>query len=215
MRQLLRAAAAGRLAVEGIVVVDRDRACPAARAFADPRVTFHAGEWGAFLDDALDALPADAQLVPYHWAPHLLVEWLRRQAEKRGAVVGGGPPLAPRGLPYEGATSTGDRALSYAAWLCPAMCIEPELCPHTRGPRSWSLASDLAAECAADAVDERIVFRSLHLAYGVATIPVGEILAARARVVAGLARGPRTYLVATASHCHALATSLAVAPAGC
>lgn len=172
-----------------------------------------AADWGDWLDAGLDALPAGAHFVPYHWAPHLLVAWLRRQVEKRGASVAVGPPLAPRGLPYEGTTRAGDRALSYAAWICPPMCIEPELCPHTRGPKSWSLVGDLEAEHAADPVDERIVFRSLHLAWGVGTIPVADILAARDRVTAGLARGARTYLVATSSHCHALATSLAVTPA--
>jgi hypothetical protein len=41
-----------------------------------------------------------------------------------------------------------------------------------------------------------------------------EILAARDRVVAGIPRGSRRYLVATSSHCHALATVLEVSPAG-
>jgi len=41
----------------------------------------------------------------------------------------------------------------------------------------------------------------------VATIPVREVLGARDRVLAGGARR-RSYLVATSSHCHALATRL-------
>jgi hypothetical protein len=42
--------------------------------------------------------------------------------------------------------------------------------------------------------------------YGVATIPVEEILAARDRVLA--AKGARSYVVSTSSHCHALAARL-------
>jgi hypothetical protein len=60
--------------------------------------------------------------------------------------------------------------------------------------------------------DGSIVFRCLHLIWGVGTIPMTEILAARDRVIEGLEAGPRSYLVATSSHCHALATALAVAP---
>ena len=88
------------------------------------------------------------------------------------------------------------------------MCIEPALCPHTRGPRDWSLAADLATPRAGEPFDEHVVFRCLHLVYGVGTTPVAEIVAARDRLVAGLRRGHRTYLVSTSSHCHGLATPL-------
>jgi hypothetical protein len=47
----------------------------------------------------------------------------------------------------------------------------------------------------------------MHLVYGVGTIPVREILSARDRLRAGLGTR-RSYLVATSSHCHALATRL-------
>jgi hypothetical protein len=95
--------------------------------------------------------------------------------------------------------------------MCPPLCIEPALCPHTRGPRDWSLAADLETE--EEAGVGRIVLRCLHLVYGVGTIPVADILAARDRLIAGAALGRRHWLVATSSHCHALAASLEVAPA--
>ena len=40
---------------------------------------------------------------------------------------------------------------------------------------------------------------------GEGSIPVRTIHAARAQMTEGLAAGPRRYLVATSSHCHALA----------
>lgn len=211
VRQLLRAAAAGRLQTDQIVVVDRDPAC-AASAYADPRVVLAVSDWSAWLDAHLEeAGPAD-HFVPYHWAPHLLLTWLERQVRRAGgrAARRSGPPA--RGLPYEGTTRSGDRALSYASWPCPPTCIEPALCPHTRGPKDWSLAANLEAPREDDGVDGRIVFRCLHLVYGVGTVPVADILAARDEMVAGLRNGPRAYLVATSSHCHALATVLEVAP---
>jgi len=212
VRQLLRAAAAGRLETDRIVVVDRDPACAVAER-DDPRVRTETADWSPWLDAHLDeAGPAD-HLVPYHWAPHLLLTWLEGQAARAGARTARrtGPP--PRGLPYEATTTAGDRALSYASWVCPPTCIEPALCPHTRGAKDWSLAADLEAPSNGDAADDRIVFRCLHLVYGVGTIPIADILAARDRMIAGLQRGPRSYLVATSSHCHALATLLEVSPA--
>jgi hypothetical protein len=56
------------------------------------------------------------------------------------------------------------------------------------------------------------VFRCLHLVYGVGTVPVAAVLQARDRMLAGLERGPRSWLIATSSHCHALARVLHVSP---
>ena len=211
VRQLLRATAAGRLETDRIVVVDRDPGCAAARQ-DDARVRIETADWSQWLDAHLAEARTGDHLVPYHWAPHLLLGWLEGQAAGAGARTErkGGPP--PRGLPYEAATQAGDRALSYAAWVCPPLCIEPALCPHTRGAKDWSLAADLEKARAGDAFDDRIVFRCLHLVYGVGTIPVADIFAARDRLRAGLQRGPLVYLVATSSHCHALATLLEVWP---
>ncbi len=111
-------------------------------------------------------------------------------------------------MPFERPTSDGARALSYATWPCPPTCIEPALCPHTRASKDWSLAADLDATGGLTP----LVFRCLHLTYGVATIPLAALLAARARVLDGVQKGPQRYLVATASHCHGLASVLEVVP---
>jgi hypothetical protein len=212
VRQLLRAVAAGRLVTERIVVVDRDPAC-AARGQSDPRLEFAVADWSEWLDGNLGALGARDHLVPYHWAPHLLVDWLRRQAERQALEAErGAAPLPVFELPFERATRDGDRALSYATWPCPPACIEPALCPHTRGPRDWSLAARL--DVPPRGFDDAVVFRSLHLVHGVGTIPVAAILAARARVLESERLGERRLLVATASHCHGLATALTVRPRG-
>ncbi len=207
--RLLRAAAAGRLQTDRIVIVDRDPACLAAR-IVDPRVRFVAAEWADWLDAQLGDLGPDDQFVPYHWAPHLLSDWLLRQVRRAGATAVRGGEIPSHSVPVERTTGGGDRALSYATWVCPPTCIEPALCPHTRGPKDWSLARDLESGKDSDPFDARIVFRCLHLVWGVGTVPASEILDARDRLVAGLPLGPRRYLVATSSHCHALAAVLEV-----
>ena len=206
VRQLLRAVRAGRLATERIVVVDRDPAC-AAKALADERVTISAVEWNDWLDRNLEALPAGSQLVPYHWAPHLLVEWLSRRLRQAGREVASAGPVPPVGTPFEHQTSSGNTALSYATWTCPLTCVEPALCPHTGGAKDWSLAADL--ESVPAGFDGAIVFPCLHLIWGVGTIPVDLIKETARRVASGT--GARRYRVATSSHCHALAATLTVA----
>jgi len=211
VRQLLRAAAAGRLETDRILVVDRDPACAAAR-IADARVRLVTADWSDWLDRHLGALGGEDHVVPYHWAPHLLVEWLGRQTERAGALAARGSGVAPHGIPVDRPTAGGDRALSYATWICPPTCVEPALCPHTRGPKDWSLARDLETARLGEPLDGRIVFRCLHLVYGVGTVPVAQIQSAREQVLEGLRAGPRRWLVATSSHCHALATVLTVTP---
>jgi hypothetical protein len=208
-RQLLRAAQAGRLRTEGIVVVDRDAGCAAA-SLADARVRVDVADWSEWLDAHLAASDPADHLVPYHWAPHLLLDWLQREVARQGGRSGRGEGLRPRGLPLERDTAAGDRALSYAGWICPVTCIEPALCPHTRGPKDWSLAADLERPAADERFTGHVVFKCLHLVWGVGTIRVGDIHAARDRVLAGLRAGGGRYLVATSSHCHALASVVEV-----
>ena len=209
VRQLLRAVSAGRLATERILVVDRDPGCAAASS-SDPRVVFAAADWDDWLDEHLASLPPGAHVVPYHWAPHLFSNWLARQAGRAGAIVSRGlAPPAPAGVPLARSTRDGDLALSYATWICPPTCIEPALCPHTRGGRDWSLCADLENGGGGDA----IVFRCLHLVFGVGTVPVAALLSAKDLVLRGLPSGPKQYRVATSSHCHALAATLEVRPA--
>jgi hypothetical protein len=208
-RQLLRACEAGRLATDEIVVVDRDPAC-AARALRDPRLRFAVADWDEWLDDHLDERRAADHLVPYHWAPHLFSDWLAREVRRRGGQAARASGVPVQGVPFERETGAGDRALSYATWTCPPTCIEPALCPHTRGPKDWSLATRLELSGADDDHSGRIVFRCLHLIWGVGTVPARDLLAARDRVCAGLGGVPRRYLVATASHCHGLAAMLEI-----
>jgi hypothetical protein len=209
VRRLLLAVTRVGLDTDRIVVVDRDPDCPAAR-IADPRVRLASVEWSDWLDAHLGSLGPDDHFVPYHWAPHLLSDWLLRQIRRAGALAERGGEIPSHGVPVERSTADGDRALSYATWICPPTCIEPALCPHTRGEKDWSLAGVLGSRREGDPFDGRIVFPCLHLVWGVGTVPASTILDARDRILASLGEGPRRYLVATSSHCHALATVLDV-----
>lgn len=217
VRQILRACAASRLRTSRVVVVDRRDDCAAAALVSlgnvetgTPEVRLDVAEWSPWLAANLGHASPDDHLVPYHWAPHLLLQWLVGEVGKAGGTAVREGLVPARGLPFEATTSAGDRALSHADWMCPPLCIEPEVCPHTAGPRHWSLCGELAGPPSRNTTLEPIVFPCLHLTDGVGTVPVALVLQAARRLVSGLHDGPRTYLVATASHCHGLAARLAV-----
>ncbi|HQZ16930.1 MAG TPA: hypothetical protein PKU70_07905 [Vicinamibacteria bacterium] len=204
MRRLFRAEAAGKLTFGRIVVIDRDPLCAAA-SLVSARVRLDVASWNDWLAENLSHLGMGDHLVPYHWAPHVLLDWLAADLARHGLSLRrtsepGDPPSRP---PVLRETKAGDLAMSYAEWLCPPACIEPALCPHTRGPKSWSLAGELAR------APRSFVFPCLHLAYGVGTIPLSAIFGVRDRLVDALRRGEvgpdAPAWIASASHCHGLA----------
>ncbi|MBK5254615.1 MAG: hypothetical protein JJE39_01135 [Vicinamibacteria bacterium] len=204
VRRLFKAEEAGKITFGRIVVIDRDASCPAASLVGD-RVRLEAASWNDWLGQNLSRCDPSDHVVPYHWAPHVLLDWLASDLSARGASLARvteltEPPVRP---PVLRETKAGDVALSYAEWLCPPACIEPALCPHTRGPKAWSLATQLAKAPAS------FVFPCMHLAYGVATIPLSAIFDVRDRLVAALGRGDiesdGPVWIGSASHCHGLA----------
>ncbi len=207
MRRLFQAEAAGRLTFERIQVIDRDPSCAAA-GLAGDRVSLEVDSWNHWLAAHLSAGERTSHLVPYHWAPHILLDWLSSDLFESGyrlerAENPAEPPVRP---PFQRETAGGDLALSHAEWLCPPACIEPALCPHTRGPKAWSLARDLFE------APGSFVFPCLHLAWGVGTIPLSAIFAVRDRLLdqlrtGALAEGSPVW-IGSASHCHGLAAKV-------
>ncbi len=202
-RQLVKAAQRGRLRYRRLVVVDRN---PQARAHAElaGEAEVVTADWAAFLVDYVPAAPADAQLVPAPFAPHVLADWLvaslrrlRPQLRVSRRPLPGSYPVA-----YD-VTVEDRRYLSEAAWRCPATCPEPEVCPATRGPRSWDLASTVLQYSDLPVLH----FSCLHFAYGVGTIPLRSLQEALHWLVDRAAPGQQV-AVLTASHCHGVGTCL-------
>lgn len=202
VRRLFKAERAGKISFDRIVVVDHDPGCAVAE-IADERVRLDVAPWNDWLGRNLSSCDAGSHLVPYHWAPHVLLDWLTSDLRSSGWSLArhehqGEPPAFP---PVLRPTRAGDLAMSYAEWLCPPACIEPALCPHTRGPKSWSLATELAV------APGSFVFPCMHLAYGVGTIPIADIFRVRDQVRERLRAAPATsqdVWIGSASHCHGL-----------
>lgn len=171
VRQLRRAAAAGAVRWQRVVVVDRDPHCKIAAEFGvaggpptsestatSPSDHHHPiaplieiAEWRDFLAGFLGAAadrPDDARLdaiVPSPLMPHLFLEWLIARSRHRWPDR----PIELRGLdanidvPWQQASPSGIHVASFAEWTCPVNCIEPAKCPVTRGPRDWSMPHTL------------------------------------------------------------------------
>jgi hypothetical protein len=193
-RQLLKAVRSGRLAGHEVLVVDRDPGCRAATelAGAGAAALLVVADWLEFLGGWLRSARPEDHLVPAPLAPHLLWRWLAGELGADLAEAPGG-----WGLPYERPGAEGERYLSVAAWTCPATCVEPPHCPALHAPRDWDLAQLIETRARAWGL-EPAVFRCRHLANGVGSVRVGELLAARRE-----RPGRAGVLVATSSGCHA------------
>ena len=214
--QLLRAAARGKARFRRILVVDRNPECQVAREIgADTAVSLVVQEWGQFFDNYLDGpeaedadLPGDA-IVPSPLMPHLMYEWLVRQARRRwpGRLVETTAVPSGPGTPYDVSAPDGTRYVSYADWICPTHCIEPAICPVIRAPRTWEMGDALQALTHKLArlhpTAGPVLFVCEHRVYGVGMFDVTAVLAGNVAVaVAGAGQGPVDVLVGTISSCH-------------
>ncbi|HEX7979946.1 MAG TPA: hypothetical protein VF461_15160 [Gemmatimonadaceae bacterium] len=224
LRQLDRAQRASAVEWDELVVVDRDPACAVGQYTPDelpPRARLVAAEWHRYFDEYLASAARDPArrrdaIVPSPLMPHLMADWLAARARQRwpDRAVRTEPLLAAPGVPWQRAGEDGTHYVSFAKWMCPINCIEPARCPHTRGPRSWSLP--IAVREYADAERTRgrevepLVFHCTHRTYGVGMIDVADVVDADATIESAAARGGATFLIGTVSHCHGALRRLVV-----
>ena len=218
VRQLERARRAGALTWENLLVVDRDPRCRvAAEAMTDgagvpPRLAV--AEWNDFFaawlgEACVRRSNARDAIVPSPLMPHLMFDWLLVRARERwpGRHIERIPLPAPPGTPWERASPDGTHYASYATWMCPVNCVEPDVCPHTRDARDWSMPRALAAWVERERVAGRTVagpavFHCAHRAFGVGMFDVADVVAADRLVERAGSAGAARVLVGTVSHCH-------------
>lgn len=213
-RQLIRAAEADAIPQPEIVVVDHNERPRAMDEIGgDPRVRFERSDWAAFFDRHLETLDDDAgdQIVPPPFTPHLALSWLLSTLQKlRPGITWKIEPFSLLPVtPFAHQADNGTLTASHADWICPVHCIEPSICPKTRGPRDWDMAETarrLADRLTAggQAVHQVHLLQCLHFTHGVGTYPAASLLAARRRLLAAApdAGMPVRALVGTVSRCH-------------
>ena len=231
LRQLRRAAAARALTWQRLLVVDRDAGCQVARERDDtdagegncPPHEVVVAEWAPFFREHLDAAAVDGAaadaIVPSPLMPHLLYDWLLDRARRRwpGRRVGRAPLQSAPRVPWTRAGTDGTQYVSFAEWMCPINCIEPARCPHTRGPREWSMPPAMRAFVEADAaaggtLQGPCVLHCTHRAYGVGMIDTRDVIDADRFITGAGTRGAADVLIGTASHCHGALGVLSIGP---
>jgi len=236
VQQLRRAREAGALDWERLLVVDRDAGCrvfaaerdrpgPAPAAGVAPAalpITPVARDWSLFFRDYLAAAAARPReeiardsIVPSPLMPHLMSHWVVARARERwpGRVLRLVPLDGAVDVPWQRAGDDGTHYVSFATWECPINCVEPRTCPHTRGPRAWSLPPTLRAFVETERlrgrrIDGPAVFHCAHRAYGVGMFDVSAVVEADALVASVAAGRAAEVLIGTVSHCHGALTVL-------
>jgi len=209
VRQLLRGAQ--RLGIGSLHVIDHDPRCKARVEFGDhPRIVYHVQDWREFLVPYFDACLEKASLgevvadhyIPPTFAPHVLMELFCERAKKEFPQVSIEKKKfeTQLGTPVDMLLPAGTRAMSFATWTCPASCIEPPMCPHTRGPKDWDMKRHLM-----DKLGNVRIFQCRHFAMGVGTIPMREILEEYLRFRDTIGQpGYYDVSMASVSSCHGL-----------
>lgn len=215
--RILKAMERGAIGRATVVIVDRNSDPPARKEFGMVKdVVFAKSDWFDYLRDYFqgDGRAAGDQIIPAHIAPHLLFEVAASAIHKgTGRKVDPEPVGKVFNLLFEKEGAGSVRYISAAAWLCPFACIEPDVCPATRGPRSWDLSS-LVPEVMGDSVDASIVFKTTHFAWGVGTIPC-DMISSSCNSVIGMVNGADSsrifhVAVATTSNCHGVVGRLKI-----
>jgi hypothetical protein len=228
VRQLQRAREAGAVTWRRLLVVDHDAECAVAREWdvdADHAPTLVPRSWEGFFAEYLaDAarrpraeIAADA-IVPSPLMPHLMSHWVVSRARARwpGRPLRLVPLDGAVDVPWQRAGDDGTHYVSFATWECPINCVEPRTCPHTRGPRAWSLPPTLRAFVETERlrgrrIDGPAVFHCAHRAYGVGMFDVSAVVEADALVAQVAAARRAEVLLGTVSHCHGALTILELA----
>lgn len=214
--QLERARERGRAVYRTLLVVDRDPDCRFTREMGETdNRQLVVEEWGDFFDRYLAGVspplpgePGDT-IVPSPLMPHLMYEWLVRQARARWpdrAIETRPVPRGP-GTPYDVSAPNGTRYVSFADWTCPIHCIEPAICPIIRAPRTWEMADALEELVrrldASHPTAGPVLFVCEHRVFGVGMFDVAAVLAGDALIAsAGESTSPLDVLIGTVSSCH-------------
>ena len=224
VRQLRRAAEAGKLSWDRLVAVDRDPACRLARSpellapvAAAPAPEVVVDDWRAYFAPAIRSCGARDTIVPSPLMPHLMVGWVMDEVRARWPSRAVGLKALQQELPVPWQLANGDAPhyASFATWTCPVNCIEPARCPHTREARDWSMPRAMegyvaARRAAGDSLDGPLLFHCEHRAFGVGMFETMRVREAGETVVRAAERGAADFLIGTVSHCHGALARLVI-----
>jgi len=204
VRQLQRARERNLLKVDEIVVVDLNPACAVAATLPSiAGARLEVADWCRFGDTIFRNRSQwlNDMWVPTPLGPHIVLHWMKEEIRREWGVdpQPEAYPQKPPALPFAQVLPSGSLALSHAPGLCPVNCVEPKLCPLTKGPRDWEMADTVRTLLPVVGV-----FLCQHHAHGVGTIPLRNLYEERDRLIDAIRNGQKTVGIATVSSCHGL-----------
>ncbi len=204
IKHLLHARDEGLISFKAIHFVDEN---PNAKAFTEfgHLATGHTASYASFIGELLQNSKSTGTIIPDHTAPHVFfqvfLKLLKEHPETKDRTISL-TPSALLDLPFEKKLDQGLTALSYATWVCPLECEEPDHCPAIDKPRSWTMATSLKDKLQSDSVH---ILECEQLAYGVAHIPLTAIRKEWEALFNHMINHKEgTFSVATVSKCHGI-----------
>ncbi|EKD41285.1 MAG: hypothetical protein ACD_73C00778G0002 [uncultured bacterium] len=205
IRHLLKAKANGLIHFDQLSFIDPHTDPCALKEIREPlhfiNQTYTQGLQQIFESTAIDDL-AQMCVIPDHTAPHVLfqlfIDWLKAKNIETKII----PFVQDLNLPFQKTLDSGICAISYATWICPLECEEPDTCPAINNKRHWDFAKFLK-EIKFEGLGHLSLFGCNQLAYGVCEIPLLLIRDEFQKLTQSLKPGD-TFLVGTHSKCHGI-----------
>ena len=154
--------------------------------------------------DRLNSANTIVPALPLHLAFEWLREYLKGAYHIRKISVPGEVEVY---LPHTWTASEGSLLVSYANFVCPEDCPEPECCTVT-GQRRDSPLHDLLSHLNLTGFQVHVI-RSRQLAPGLGGYTMGDLIAVSQRLTGDR---QKKWLLATACNCHGIVTAFDIFP---
>lgn len=210
MERLLRARKEGLIHFEKLYYVDENTECLASKKIRD-QARLIPKTYDDFLLDLMESKEAEKNsfVIPDHTAPHVLFRlFLNLLEKKNGAIQAQVVPYdTDLKLPFQKLLDSGICALSFATWICPIDCDEPDHCPKIDDTRTWDFRKTFEPYDKKDPDKSIHLFYCEQLAYGVVGISSRKLIEEWNRLwekITKLQNKPLSLEVATFTKCHGI-----------
>ncbi len=140
MERLLRAQKEDLIDFKKLYYIDDNAECIASKKIGE-QAQLIPKTYDDFLLDLIESKEAETNsfVIPDHTAPHVLFRLFLNLLEKKNKNIQSKvvPYNTDLKLPFQKLLDSGICALSFATWICPIDCDEPDHCPGIDNTRTW------------------------------------------------------------------------------
>lgn len=207
IERLLKAKNEDLVTFEKLYFTDPNPANPCVKKWGNDAVFLH-GEYHEvilkILNGELLIEASDTLVIPDHTAPHVFLKlFLSLIEEKKNFDCTIAPFNETFNLPLFKKLDSGIVALSFANWVCPLECEEPDICPMIENKRTWNFETYLKEHLKDSENNTNHFFFCEQYALGVGGIPMATLLN-EWKKLEGKLRDGFSFVVATYSKCHGI-----------